>query len=249
MGSHGLAETALTAVPAAGWRVGVVTGLFALVVAVVSVADVVTERRNVLTKLNVLIKLNVLGTIVHEAGHASISILTGGGVYRIEITSPDSGVTSFWLPSKLSSIATSAAGYAMPPLAGLGAAALLHRGHVTAVLSFTVVTMALLLFIARDVLTFVIIALVGALAFAIARWSPGWLQVWAGYTEAWLLLTSEIAGVAVLAACRLRGRRPGNEDDAKDLADETHIPAFVWITGWFTLLGWVLWHGVPLLWP
>lgn len=221
------------------------TGLIALVVTVVSVAALTSRRRSVLTRLNVVTKLNVLGTIMHEAGHALISILTGGGVYRFEITSPDSGVTSSWLPSRLSSIATSAAGYAMPPLAGLGAAALLHRGHVTAVLTFTVVTMALLLFIARDVLTFVIIALVGVLAFIIARWGPGWLQAWASYTEVWLLLTSEIAGVATLVVRRLRGQPAG--DDADDLADQTRIPAFVWIAGWFILFGWVLWHGVPLL--
>ena len=224
-----------------GWWVGVVTAVVALVVTALSIAAVVTGRRSVLTKLN------VLGTIVHEAGHATLGVLTGGGVYRFEITSPDSGVTHVWWPSKLSSIAISMAGYAMPPLAGLGAAALLHRGHFTAVLVLTVVTMGLLLFVARDAVTFASVALVGVLMFVVARWAPGWLQAWVGYTVAWLLLTSEIGGVAALVARRVRGR-PGT-DDADHLAGETHIPGFVWITGWFALIGWVLWHAVPLLWP
>jgi len=224
-----------------GWWVGVVTGVVALLVTAVSIAAAATGRRGVLTKLN------VLGTIVHEAGHALVGILTGGGVYRFEITSPDTGVTYGWYPSTLSSVASSAAGYAMPPLAGLGAAALLHRGHVTAVLTLTVVTMGLLLFVARDAVTFASIALLGALMFVAARWAPGWLQAWVGYTVAWLLLTSEIGGVAVLVAGRLRGW--SGSDDAAALAEETHIPGFVWITGWFALIGWVLWHGVPLLWP
>lgn len=44
-------------------------------------------------------------------------------------------------------IARSAAGYARPPLAGLGAAVQLQRGHVAAVLALTVVTAGVLLFL------------------------------------------------------------------------------------------------------
>jgi hypothetical protein len=218
--------------------------LVAVLVAGLSVAFLVTRRRNVLTSLN------VLGTIVHEAGHAAMSILTGGGVYRFAITSPDTGVTHVWWYTKLSSVASLVAGYAMPPLAGLGAAALLHRGHAAAVLTITVVTMALLLFVTRDVLTFGSVLLVGVLAFVTLRWGPAWLQDWVAYTEAWLLLTSEIGGLAALIAGRIRGRPPAHRaDDADKLGDYTHIPGFVWIAGWLSLIGWGLWRGVSLLWP
>lgn len=228
-----------TAVPVGDWPVGAVTGLMALVAAGVSFAAVLTGKRNALARLY------TLSTIVHEAGHASVSILTGGGVYRFQITGAESGVTYTWWPTKLSSIAVSAAGYAMPPLAGLGAAVLLHRGHVTAVLTLTVVAMALLLLIARDVRTFGIVTLMAGVAFVVASWGSGWLQAWIGYAEAWVLLTGEIASVAGLVTRRLHGW--SGSDDADHLADKTHIPAFVWIAGWFALLGWALWHGVPLL--
>lgn len=233
---------AAAAAPVAAWWVGIVTGLVALSVAGVSVTFVVTGRRNALTKLN------VLGTIVHEAGHALLSVVTGGGVYRFAITSPDAGVTHIWWRTKLSSIISSAAGYAMPPLAGLGAAALLHRGNWAAVLILTIVTMGLLLFVTRDVLTFASVLLIGGVAF-VTLWAPAWLQALLGYVEAWLLLTSEIGGVAVLIVNRVRGRPIGHHsDDADNLAEDTYIPEFVWIAGWILLIGWALLRGVPLLW-
>src|SRR5690242_1125294 len=66
-----------------------------------------------------LIGVNAFGTLVHEVGHAAAAVLTGGGVYLVNVDSPDSGVTYGWYRSWLSGVLTSAAGYAAPPLAGL----------------------------------------------------------------------------------------------------------------------------------
>jgi hypothetical protein len=223
------------------WSFAVLTGAFAVLVAASSFVILLTGRRHALAHLN------VLGTITHEAGHAAISVLTGGGVYRFQITSPDAGSVHAWWPSRLSSVAGSLAGYAAPPLAGLAAAALLHRGHASAVLTLTVVMMALLLFVSRDAITFGCVLLAGFLAFATVRWGPLWLQDYVAYTESWLLLTSEISGLAYLTIAHFCGFADGT-DDADDLARETHIPSFVWILGWFVLIGWSLVKAVPLMW-
>jgi hypothetical protein len=114
----------------------------------------------------------------------------------------------------------------------------LHRGHAAAVLALTVVAAALLLFLSADLLTFAVVAGIGAVAFAALAWAP-----------AWLLLTSELAGLANLVTIRLHGGGSEDSDDATSLATETHIPGVVWIAGWLALIIWALYKAFPLLWP
>ncbi len=230
-------------VPVPGWEVVAVTGVFAAAVTMASFVFTVTGSRKMLRLAN------VLGTIFHEGGHAFVSVLTGGGVYRIELTDAEAGATRHWTPSPLSRILTFAAGYAMPPLAGLAAAALLHRGHAPAVLALTLAAMALVLLVTRDRFTLAVVLGVAAIAFVALRWGEGPLQNGLAYAESWLLLTSEIGGLAAIIANRVRGGYHGHGDDAAKLAEYTPIPAFAWIAGWFALIGWALWHATPLLWP
>ena len=230
-------------VPQPGWETVAVTGVFAAMVSMATFVSMLTDTRKLLRLAN------VLGTIFHEGGHAFVSVLTGGGVRRIEVTNADSGATWHWTPSRLSRIFTGAAGYAMPPLAGLAAAALLHRGQAPAVLALTVAAMALVLLVTRDLLTLVLVVGVAGVAFAALRWGAGPLQNSLAYAESWLLLTSEIGGLAAIIANRVSHGYHGQSDDAAALAECTPIPAFAWIAGWFALIGWALWRATPLLWP
>ena len=230
-------------VPAPGWEVVAVTGVFAAGVSMATFVSMLTGSRKLLRLAN------VLGTIFHEGGHAFVSVLTGGGVRRIEVTSADSGSTLHWTPSRLSRIFATAAGYAMPPLAGLAAAALLHRGQAPAVLALTVAVMVLVLLVTRDLLTLAVVLGVAGLAFAVLRWGAGPLQNGLAYAESWLLLTSEIGGLAAIIANRVNHGYRGQSDDAATLAEHTPIPAIAWIAGWFVLIGWALLHAIPLLVP
>lgn len=218
-------------------------GITALIAVVAVMMSFVSGRRNV------VYGANVLGTLFHEGGHALVSVLTGGGVLRIEIDSPESGGTWHWNPSPFARVLATAAGYATPPLAGLGAAALLHRGLAPAVLLLTLVTMLLILLVTRDVLTFVVVVAVGAVMLGALRWAPPWLKNGIAYAEAWLLLTSEIGGLRALLANRFDGEFRGQEDDAASLAERTGIPSLVWIAAWFALITWAVWRAIPLLWP
>ncbi|WP_290058238.1 M50 family metallopeptidase [Amycolatopsis solani] len=228
-------------VPAPGRGIVATTALLAGVVVLVSLAAPANGRRSV------LYRANFLGTLFHEGGHALVSVLAGGKVLRVEVTGAESGGTWQRIPSALAGVLIGAAGYAMPPLAGLGAAALLHRGLVPAVLALTAAAMVFLLVFTRDLLTFAAVAAVGAIAFCALRWAPHWLRDGVAYAEAWLLLTSEIGGLRVLVLNRFRGE--AQQDDAAVLAEYTGIPGFVWIAAWFALIGWAVSRAFPLLWP
>lgn len=229
--------------PAPGPELVAITALVAAVAVVNSFFVRADGRRSV------LYRANFLGTLFHEGGHALVSILTGGGVFRVAITSPESGGTWQWNPTPTARVLAVAAGYAMPPLAGLGAAALLNRGFAPAVLTLTLAAMGFLLLFTRDVLTFVVVVAVGAVVFGALRWAPGWLKNGVAYAEAWLLLTSEIGGLHALVANRLNGGFRGQEDDAASLAERTGIPSLVWIAAWAALIAWAVWRAFPLLWP
>jgi hypothetical protein len=230
-------------VPAPGWGVVAVTALFAFAVSLTSVVTPPSGRRSLLRNAN------VLGTLFHEGGHALVVLLVGGTVLRVKIDDAEGGGTLSRGSAGLASVLVSAAGYAMPPLAGLGAAALLHRGHVQAVLVLTLVAMVFLLLFARDLRTLIMIVAVGAVVYSALRYAPGWLRTGIAYAEAWLLLTSELGGVQVLVSNRRRHGFRGHEDDAALLAKQTKLPSPLWIGGWFLLNGWAIWHAAPLLFP
>ncbi len=242
LGDSGWSITQVT--PPVGWWVPAVTGMLAVAASATAVLPRVVRSRRLRTGLNLL---NVVSTAAHEAGHALASCLTGGGVWVIRVHTPDSGVTYTWYTSRLSSIVTTLAGYALPPLAGLGAATLLARGHAPMLLALTLAAVLLILVVTRDLITLASVVAIGAVAGLSLYWGPIWLQQWVAYGETWLLLFGEGFGVLAIALNRVRGGFGDQSDDAAHLAQDTHIPGVVWIAGWLGLSGWVLWHGVPML--
>ncbi|MGW4062725.1 M50 family metallopeptidase [Amycolatopsis sp. NPDC004747] len=228
-------------VPAPGWGVVVLTALFAFAVSLTALTTAPNGRRSLLRTGN------VLAAIFHEGGHAAVSLLTGGDVSRVAIAGTGGGATHQKPDSALGDVLATAAGYAMPPLAGLGAAALLHRGHVSAVLVLTLAALVFILLFTRDLLTLVVLVAVGAVVWSALRYAPGWLRTAIAYAEAWLLLISELGGVQILVLNRRHNGFAGQLDDAAALAKRTKMPSPLWIVGWFVLNGWALWHAVPLL--
>ncbi|MCG8920295.1 M50 family metallopeptidase [Actinokineospora sp. PR83] len=227
--------------PAPSPTLVVISGVIAALISAVTLVPRTSRVRRAVHSLN------VLGTIVHEGGHAAVSCLTGGGAHVIQIHTAGSGAAHVWAQTRWSAVATQAAGYAAPALAGLGAAALLAGGHVPAVLAATIVAMVAVLLLTRDVFSAGCVAGIAALA-ALVLWRGGVVvQQWVAYTETWMLLCSEITAVAHLGVRRIRGHETA--DDADALAELTGLPWPVWITGWLTVIGWALWTAVPLLWP
>lgn len=156
-----------------------------------------------------------------------------------------------WLPSRFSGILTSAAGYAAPPLLGLGIAVLIEQGKTNVVLILTVACAAALLLLTRDLITLGTVLTVGGIAFVTVCWGTELIQAMVACLEAWLLLLGELSGLLHLVRQRIIGYRTGEtvEDDATALADLTFIPGPVWILGWAVLNAWAVLAAVPLLWP
>lgn len=238
-----LGRTLSEALPKPGWWLVLVTGLIALVIAV---SAVVMHRGGRWRRA--IASAHVFSTIVHEAGHALGALITGGGVWTIEVDSPHTGVTHTWYTSRFSRIICSLAGYAAPPLAGLALAGLLAQGRVPAALTFTTAAMALVLLVSRDLITMFSVTAVGALTFAALYWGGPLLQQAFAYTQTWLLLLCESAGVWALVRSRWHGVIDSH-DDAAALADQTGIPDPIWILAWYALIGWCLCTAAPLLWP
>ena len=228
--------------PAPGWWLVAGTGALA----VVSALSGLRPDRGVRSHGRALAGLVALGTLVHEAGHAFAAIITGGGVRTISVDSAESGVTRTWLPSWLSNVLTAFAGYAAPPIAGLGAAALLDDGRAPAVLTFTVAVSALVLLVARGWFTVIVVVAVGGTAFAALHWGAPVPQQAIAYSLAWLLLVSEVGGLVALVRLWRHGAAGG---DAHALARLTRVPAPLWIAAWAAVIGWSWWTAVPLLWP
>jgi hypothetical protein len=107
--------------------------------------------------------------------------------------------------------------------------------------------MALLLLVTRDLLTLLVVLLIGGIVFVALRWGADALLNGVAYTEAWLLLTSEIGGLAAIISNRMRFHE--QTDDAAALAKLTFIPSAVWILGWAALITWSVTTAAPLLWP
>lgn len=190
--------------------------------------------------------ITAISTLIHETGHALAAILTGGGVHVIRIHDHESGVAYTWYWSRASSIVSSFAGYATPPLAGLGAAHLIADGKAAAALAILTLVAALVLLVTRDLATLAIVVLIGGAAGSVFWWGTPHVQTIAATAVAWLLLVSEAVHLAGLAADRyLRGTWAHGDEDT--LAEDTGIPVMVWLLAWWALSGWCAWVAWPLL--
>ncbi|MFC7344495.1 M50 family metallopeptidase [Saccharopolyspora griseoalba] len=193
---------------------------------------------------------NVLTTIVHEAAHALVSLLCGGGVRQIMITSPDTGLCMYrWMVTRSEAVVRSFAGYATPALAGLGCAALLSRGHASWVLFAGILVMLSVLLVVRDSDSLLTVLIVGAVFAAALWWAPLWLHLAMASLVMWMLLIGEIPGVWDLVKARFSEEVVVKTDDAWSLYCDTGLPAPVWFAAWYAVIGWSCWRSFWLLWP
>jgi hypothetical protein len=167
-------------------------------------------------------------TIAHEGGHAVVALLTGRTLNGIRLHSDTSGVTlSTGRPTGPGMVATAAAGYVAPSLLGLAAAAVLVAGHVTAVLTASLVFLAGMLVAVRNAYGTVSILVTGALVAAAAWVAPVGIQAAFAYTETWFLLLGGVRPIYELARRRRQRRAPWS--DADQLARLTRVGATAWV--------------------
>jgi Peptidase M50B-like len=194
------------------WLVGL-TGLAGL--AAVSIGSVWHVLRNVVT-------------IAHEGGHAFAALITGRQLRGIRLHSDTSGVTvSRGRAHGPGMILTAFAGYVTPPLLGLGAAALLALDHITALLWISVVLLAAILLMIRNLYGVVSVVTTGGVIVAVSWYASATVQAAFAYTLTWFLLLAGARPVVELQRKRSRGRAP--DSDADQLARLTGMPGLMWV--------------------
>jgi len=173
-------------------------------------------------------------TIAHEGGHALAAVLTGRRLSGIRLHSDTSGLTlSRGRPSGFGMVITGLAGYITPPLLGMGAAALLAIGRITLLLWLTVILLAAMLIMIRNVFGVVSVVVTIAIVLGVSWYAGADVQSAFAYTFAWFLLLG--GGRAVFELQQSRYRRQAPASDADQVGRLTHVPAILWV-GFFAAI-------------
>ncbi len=168
-----------------------------------------------------------LVTLVHEAGHAGVALLTGRRLSGIRLHSDTSGLTtSVGRPRGPGMVATAAAGYLAPGLLGLAAAATASRGFAVGVLWALLLLVALMGLVVRNLFGLWSVLVTGVGLAAVTWWAPAVWQTATAWTVTWFLLLASPRPVVELHGTRRRGVRTS---DADVLARLTHVPAPLWM--------------------
>lgn len=188
-----------------------------------------------------------LVTIVHEGGHAVTAVLTGRRLTGIKLHSDTSGLTlSTGRPSGPGMVATAAAGYLAPSLAGLVGVVLLAFDQVTVMLWAATALLLAMLVMVRNAYGAVSLLVTGAIVVAVSVLAGADVQAGFAYGVTWFLLLAAVRPVGELWRERRRWRGRAHTD-ADQLARLTRVAGGVWV-GFFGLAtltalaagGWVL---------
>ena len=137
-------------------------------------------------------------------------------------------------------VATSFAGYATPPVLGLGAAALVAGDAIEAMLGLGIVLLLATLVIVRNVFGAAAVLGVGAVLGLVVAYGSVDLQYAFACFVTWFLIVGGLRTVIELQ--RKRGRRRTPDSDADQLERLTGLPARLWVAlfvllSLFALLG------------
>lgn len=167
-------------------------------------------------------------TIAHEGGHGLMALLTGRTLEGIRLHSDTSGLTvSRGKPTGFGMILTAAAGYITPSLLGLGGAALLSAGRITALLWGAIALLLALLVMVRNAYGMLAVLITGAAFFLVSWLTEPAVQASFAYVVVWFLLLGGVRPVFELQRKRRQGA--AGHSDADQLARLTQVPAAMWL--------------------
>nr|WP_307851103.1 M50 family metallopeptidase [Nocardiopsis sp. MG754419] len=167
-------------------------------------------------------------TIAHEGGHALVALLSGRQLTGIRLHSDTSGVTvSRGRPTGIGMILTVFAGYVAPTVIGLLGILMLMSGRITALLWTSILVLAAMLLMIRNLYGVISIVVTGAVVFGVSWFTPHEVQAAFAYLFIWFLLFAGVRPVLELQA--QRSRQPSPHSDADQLAGLTGIPGTLWV--------------------
>ncbi|WP_239380536.1 MULTISPECIES: M50 family metallopeptidase [unclassified Frankia] len=177
-----------------------------------------------------------LDTIAHEGGHALVAYLLGRWVLGVWLFSDTSGLTStYGRRNRFAEFLMLAAGYTASSGLGLGAAALLNAGHITATLLLALLALAALFLVTRNGFGKMIVAGTGTVVILVLHSASVGTQSALACFLTWFLL---LAGPRSVLDLHRAHRKGAWSSDADAMAEITGIPAIIWIAdfGVFTVL-------------
>ncbi|GLU47551.1 M50 family metallopeptidase [Nocardiopsis ansamitocini] len=167
-------------------------------------------------------------TIAHEGGHALVALLSGRQLTGVRLHSDTSGVTvSRGRPDGIGMIMTILAGYTAPSVVGLAGIVLLTGGRITALLWISILLLAAMLLLIRNVYGVVSVVGTGAVVFLISWFTPAEVQSVCAYLFTWFMLFASVRPVFELQA--QRRRQPSPHSDADQLDRLTGVPGTAWV--------------------
>ena len=167
-------------------------------------------------------------TIAHEGGHALVALLSGRQLTGIRLHSDTSGVTvSRGRPTGIGMILTVFSGYVAPSVIGLLGILMLMSDRITALLWLSIVVLAAMLLMIRNVYGVVSIVVTGAIVFGVSWFTPSEVQAAFAYLFTWFLLFAGVRPVFELQSQRRRS--PSPHSDADQLARLTGVPGTLWV--------------------
>jgi len=186
-------------------------------------------------------------TIAHEGGHAMFGSLTGLFVKKVRVDRGGGGSTAYrqekW--SVLQTLAAGLAGYLGPSIFGLAGAWMLVRGiSPRSILLMTLVLLAVLLVMVRNVFGFVAVPATGALVWTVAMRASADVQLVFTYIWIWFLLMGGTRQIPELYG----NWKNGGEPDTGSLAQATGLSdAFFVALFWLGSMVALVYGGVLLL--
>lgn len=167
-------------------------------------------------------------TIAHEGGHAIVALLSGRQLTGIRLHSDTSGVTvSRGKPTGIGMILTVFFGYVSPSLVGLVGILMLMAGKITALLWLSILVLAAMLLMIRNVYGVISVVGTGAVVFGVSWFTPAEVQAAFAYLFTWFLLFAGVRPVFELQS--QRRRQPSPQSDADQLARLTGVPGTFWV--------------------
>ncbi len=189
---------------------------------------------------------NIINTAIHEFGHALTALCTGGSVQKIELFQDTSGTTTTRSDNRLAALLVSLSGYPFAVSVAWLSFYLIDQGAVEGLLiGLSTLFLIMLLFWIRNaygalwVLLFC--GLNGALIYHGDVVIMGYV---ATFYAVMMLAESVTASITLLVLSFRDGKRAG---DATNLANITHIPAFIWSLLFLAYTGWVVYRVVMML--
>lgn len=187
-------------------------------------------------------------TIAHEGGHALAALLSRRKLGGIRLHSDTSGVTlTKGKPTGFGMIVTAAAGYVAPSLLGVGGALLASAGYIRVLLWGTLVLLAGMLLLIRNVYGALSLLVVGGAVFALSWFTPDEVQGVVAHLGVWFLLLGGVRPIFELQSKRRRGSAANS--DADQLARLTRIPGTAWVAFFLLISAGALAYGTYLMIP